>query len=149
MDGGPIKILLVEDDPEDIRLFKEALLDGDSAQYELTEASRLAEALAHLSENNIDLVLLDLSLPDEQGLDTLLSVRNHEFDIPIIVFTGMNDEDLSIIYKGDAGRSAGLSGKRACRRQSALSFDPIRHRTPPPAGRVGTDSAPQATGTGV
>jgi DNA-binding response OmpR family regulator len=96
MDGKPIKILLVEDDPEDAQLLKEVLTDLHSAQFELTEARQLAQCLKDLSDKDFDLVLLDLSLPDEQGLNTLITVRNHESAVPIIVFTGLNDEELSI-----------------------------------------------------
>ena len=66
-----IKVLLVEDNPGDARLLKETLADAESEQFQLTHVFTLSSGLERLAEAGFDVVLLDLSLPDSQGLDTL------------------------------------------------------------------------------
>jgi DNA-binding response OmpR family regulator len=96
MNISPIKILLVEDDPGDIILLREALSEVDTARFELTRAECLEEALGYVADRSFDVILLDLSLPDEQGLDTLLRLREKVMGVPVIVLTGLKDEQLSL-----------------------------------------------------
>src|SRR5262245_44565991 len=96
MNREPIKILLVEDDPGDILLVREALAEVETDRFELSQAGSLEEALRYVAENSYDVILLDLTLPDEQGLDTLLRMHEKALGIPIIVLTGMKDDQLSV-----------------------------------------------------
>jgi DNA-binding response OmpR family regulator len=96
MSDEPIKILLVEDDPGDSLLLREALSEADTLLFKLDQAKSLEEAISFLAKKNFDIILLDLSLPDEQGLDTLLRILERSPGIPIIVLTGINDEMLSL-----------------------------------------------------
>jgi len=89
-----LKILLVEDSPTDVLLAQDAL--DDRRQFDVTVADRLARALDLLAERPFDIVLLDLGLPDSQGLDTLLRLRQGNSPIPVIVMTAHDDEDLAI-----------------------------------------------------
>ena len=96
MKDEPIKILLVEDNPDDVRLLHETLTETDLVQFSLTHVERLNPAIERLRENDFDLLLLDLSLPDSQGLDTLIQAHLRIPDVPIIVLTGVHDEELAL-----------------------------------------------------
>jgi len=92
----PIKVLLIEDSPGDARLLREALAEANDAAFGLEFVDRLSIGLRRLSEGGIDLALLDLGLPDSQGLDTLDRVQTEAPDVPIIVLTGTQDEGLGV-----------------------------------------------------
>jgi signal transduction histidine kinase len=92
-------ILLVEDNPNDIALLKRAMPQPNFDGWQLSEAETLADATALYADSRhqtFDLVLLDLGLPDSQGLDTLQQFRQVASDIPIVVLTGLNDQVLAM-----------------------------------------------------
>ncbi|MBI5748600.1 MAG: response regulator [Nitrospinae bacterium] len=91
-----IKVLLVEDNPGDVRLIQEMLKEGDYFRFKLTCVERLDEAMKQLDEGVFDVILLDLGLPDSQKLDTLRNVNRKVPDMPIVVITGIADEMLGI-----------------------------------------------------
>jgi sigma-B regulation protein RsbU (phosphoserine phosphatase) len=91
-----IKILLVEDNPYDAELLREMLLGVPSVQFEWVHVPLLGEALKRLREEKFDAILLDLSLPDSQGQETLAKAYAQAHDIPIVVLTGHSDENLAI-----------------------------------------------------
>ena len=95
LDALPISILLVEDNPGDVRLLRETLLQ-EGAKYNLAIKPRLDEAIVAVHACLYDVVLLDLSLPDSQGIDTFNRLNDICPDIPIIVMTGNNDEELAV-----------------------------------------------------
>ncbi len=96
MNGGPIRILLIEDNPGDARLIRGSLVEAASDAFEVTWADRLTRGLEHLVPGDVDVVLLDLSLPDSQGLDTVAKVIEHAPWAPIIVLTGLDDKALAL-----------------------------------------------------
>ena len=87
-----LKVLLVEDSPADALLLQAALDADQLSVFELTLAERLAQAQNLLSSRSFDLVLLDLGLPDSQGLETFLTCQQHAPHLPIVVFSGNMDE---------------------------------------------------------
>lgn len=91
----PIQVLLVEDNPADVRLWQELLWDVTSAQFQLIPVERLDEAMEMLKQQSFDVILLDLSLPDSQGLETFVKMHLQAPAIPIIVLTGLDDESLA------------------------------------------------------
>src|SRR5438067_804897 len=93
--GEPRTVLLVEDEPGDARLIQEMLRDARGARFRLERAEGLTEALERLARGGVDLVLLDLSLPESQGLDTFVRVHAHAPGVPVVVLTGSNDEELA------------------------------------------------------
>ena len=97
-----LKILLIEDDPGDAHLIRKMLIESKSACFELEHFDRLSTGLEHLVQMEIDLILLDLNLPDSQGLDTFVKAHAKAQVIPVIVLTGLEDENLAIksISKG-------------------------------------------------
>jgi signal transduction histidine kinase len=98
----PINVLLVEDNPADARLVKEALRDatsaatGTSAAFRFEWVNCLSDGLRHLSAGDTDVALLDLSLPDARDLEALLRVRAHVPAVPVVVLTGIDDEELAL-----------------------------------------------------
>jgi hypothetical protein len=91
-----IRVLLVEDNPGDARLFQELVRDTGAGRLKLEHVNRLSTALDRLTNGNFDVVLLDLSLPDEQGLATLTRTHAHAPNVPIVVLTGLDDEALAV-----------------------------------------------------
>lgn len=96
MAGKNIKVLLVEDNPGDVFLLQEFLKEVTTVVVDLIRVVRLSEALNYLAKEIFDVILLDLSLPDGQGLETFVITHNHAKAIPIIVLTGIDDETLAI-----------------------------------------------------
>lgn len=94
--GKKFQVLLVEDNPGDVRLLREILGEVISTQFELVHVERLGEALEQLDQEHFDVVLLDLSLPDTQGFDTFVKVHKQAPGVPIMVLTGFDDETLAI-----------------------------------------------------
>jgi len=91
-----IKVLLVEDNHGDARLIKEMLAEARGNPFDAECADLLATGLEHLAQGGIDVVLLDLGLPDSRGLDTLVKVRAQALGVPIVVLTGLDDEALAV-----------------------------------------------------
>ena len=91
-----VRILLVEDNPGDARLIRETLRDAGSLRFELTHAARLAEGLEAVARQEVDVVLLDLSLPDAHGMETVERMLAAAPALPIIVLTGLTDETVAV-----------------------------------------------------
>ena len=92
-----IKLLLVEDNPADARLVQELLAEVDNPQrISLSNALTLQQALEILHDANFDVLLVDLGLPDSQGLDTLHQIQSAKPSLPIVVLSGHDDEDLAL-----------------------------------------------------
>jgi len=96
MDDKTIKVLYVEDDMEHAILIREFIEEIKTVHYELTHVQRLDEALVELDNDNYDVILLDLSLPDEQGVDTVARVCEKAPDIPVVVMSDTDDETMAI-----------------------------------------------------
>src|SRR5665213_1155788 len=113
LDG--IRVLLVEDNPVDARLFTELVRDTGAGQWKMVHVDRLSAALDRLSREPFDVMLLDLSLPDADGLDTLIRAHAQAPKIPIVVLTAHDylvklrrEGDLlvrSIRYASERGRT--------------------------------------------
>jgi signal transduction histidine kinase len=91
--SSPLNVLLVEDDDGDARLLALLLAETD-LRAELVRARSLAELAPLVEGNRFDVALVDLHLPDSQGLDTVLHVRANLADTPLIVLTGTSGEQL-------------------------------------------------------
>ena len=95
MDEKHLKILLVEDNPGDIYLIQE-LLGASGRQISVERASLLADAIIMAGSQDYDAVLLDLGLPDSFGLDTLRKFQNSKINAPVVILTGLDDEEIAI-----------------------------------------------------
>ncbi|HEY3328136.1 MAG TPA: EAL domain-containing protein [Novimethylophilus sp.] len=96
MNVEPINILLVEDNPGDIRLVTELLAEGGDRQFNLLAADRLESALLMLERHDITAILLDLLLPDGTGLETLYTIHAAALNVPIVVLSNLADERLAV-----------------------------------------------------
>lgn len=85
-----IKILLVEDNPSDADMVERALRDSERA-FVIDRAGWLSSALMALSNKTFDAILLDMSLPDSQGVDTVVQMMEAVPEMPVIVMTGHDD----------------------------------------------------------
>lgn len=90
-----VKILLVEDNPDDADLLRFALEEAGTDGFELTCVDRLHTALEHLQTPSFNVVLLDLSLPDSSGLDTFSKLHAQAAHLPIVILSGLDDEQLA------------------------------------------------------
>ncbi|HZF18423.1 MAG TPA: EAL domain-containing protein [Burkholderiales bacterium] len=90
------RVLLIEDNPGDVRLIREMLSEGEEGLFELDCVGRLSQGLEYLSTQAAGVVLLDLSLPDSYGFDTFLKVYAHSPKVPIIVLTGNDDQTVAL-----------------------------------------------------
>ncbi len=99
MANDPIHVLLVEDSPAHADLVKDVLAQARGGpaglRFRVTHVTWLASALERLDQGDVDAVLLDLTLPDSQGLDTFTRTRAHAADVPIVVLSALDDEALA------------------------------------------------------
>lgn len=101
MKNKRIKVLLIEDNPGDVRLIREMLAEATkedtlSLNVEMLSVGSLSKGLECLKKGGIDMILLDLGLPDSQGFDTFTKVYNQIQEVPIVVMTGIDDEKLGV-----------------------------------------------------
>jgi len=96
MDIQILKLLLVEDNPGDARLLQETLHEVETLKFDIYIVDNLSSAIETLDLEDFDLVLLDLTLPDSQGIETCMKLRGEQPEIPIIVLTGLDDEKLAL-----------------------------------------------------
>ena len=91
-----VRVLLVEDNPADARLVEILLSEaGSSADFEVAHSERFAEALQRLEEATFEVILLDLSLPDSSGLETVSRMRAAAPRTPMVVLSGQDDEEVA------------------------------------------------------
>jgi signal transduction histidine kinase len=125
-----IEMLLIEDSISDARLLQESILSSGVTDLSVSVAASLRESTDHLKNNHIDAILLDLSLPDSSGLETVQRVRGACPDMPIVVLTGVDDEKTGVeavrmgaqdyLVKGQAdGRLIARSVRYAIERKRA------------------------------
>jgi len=91
-----LHVLIIEDNPGDVRLISEYLQEDAATQYKLGSAGLLSAGLDYVKQSRPDIILLDLSLPDSQGFDTIVRLIDREPLIPIIVLTGFSDDAFAL-----------------------------------------------------
>ncbi len=96
-------MLLVEDNIGDVRLINEMLNQDEKREYEIINTKRLDEGIKMLIKEKFDVMLLDLGLPDSEGMDTFDIMKYNAPDIPIIVLTGLKQDVFEV---GAVGRGA-------------------------------------------
>jgi signal transduction histidine kinase len=94
-DQTALQVLLVEDNSGDARLLREMFSEEKTGSFQLTHVLHLSEALVLLAKGGVDIVLLDMGLPDGHGLDTVRRARAVAPGVPLIVLTGLDDEALA------------------------------------------------------
>ncbi|WP_414468764.1 response regulator [Methanobacterium sp. ACI-7] len=96
MQAKPIKILMIEDSKEDVFIIQEMLRDNSRFPFELIHVERLKVGFEKLFQENFDLLLLDLNLPDSWGFDTFIRTYDQAPELPIVILSGFDDEDTAI-----------------------------------------------------
>lgn len=93
-----LKVLLVEDNLTEANLIEKLLLENntESFNFSVFKAAVLSEALNLLGSQNFDAILLELSLPDSQGTDTIFRIKEHYLNIPIIILTSQITEEIAV-----------------------------------------------------
>lgn len=97
-----LRVLLVEDNPGDARLFREALRNSKTDEFELEWVPRFSKAQARLALGQVDVVVVDLLLPDSFGMDTMSRLRELAPNVPMVVLTGVDEDDMAtqVIQEG-------------------------------------------------
>ena len=90
------RVLLIEDNPADARLIVEILTDASAGKVELQHVDRISTALKRLAEQTFDVILLDLTLPDGDGLGTVVRICAANPRMPVIVLPGLEDDALAM-----------------------------------------------------
>lgn len=96
MEKQKFRILLIEDNPGDAVTIREMLKESDDMNYDISYTNRLDDGLKILIKDNFDLILLDLCLPDSEGMDTFNIMKYNAPDIPIIVLTGLKEDIFAV-----------------------------------------------------
>ncbi len=91
-----VRILLIEDNPGDARLIELMVAEAGAGLFVLESVQRLSEGVGRLARGGIGLILLDLSLPDSQGLQTFAQLHARAPRLPILVLSGLNDTTLAV-----------------------------------------------------
>jgi signal transduction histidine kinase/DNA-binding NarL/FixJ family response regulator len=92
----PLRVLIVEDNDDDALLARDALTSTDALPIETESAQMLSEGIDKLRDGDIDVVVLDLGLPDSDSLRTLQRVRDKAPNIPVVILTGQDDDDFAM-----------------------------------------------------
>jgi len=101
MNDKPIKLLLVEDNPGDVRLIKEQLAEANDF-FEIICVDLISKGIDYIIHHDFDAVLLDLGLPDSQGIRNIENMLTAQPSIPLVVLTGFDDENTAIeaVHRG-------------------------------------------------
>ncbi|MDQ6632602.1 MAG: PAS domain S-box protein, partial [Verrucomicrobiota bacterium] len=96
MEQKKIRVLLVEDNEDDVLFLRGMLEKATVAHFELENARTLAQTFSRLRQGTVDIVLMNLSLPDSAGLETFYKTQREAPEIPIIVLSGLDDETIAL-----------------------------------------------------
>jgi len=91
-----INVLLVEDHDIYANYIREALRAGTMADFDVDVADQLQEAIPQAKQNEYHVILLDLGLPDSQGVATATTLRSHVKETPVVILTGQDDASLAL-----------------------------------------------------
>ncbi len=95
MKENRLKVLLVENDPADVRLIKQMIAEVDEVSLDLEHVDRLSAGLERIAGGGVDVLLLDLGLPDSSGFDTFTRAYGQAREVPIVVLSGLDDTALA------------------------------------------------------
>jgi serine phosphatase RsbU (regulator of sigma subunit) len=93
---APLQVLLIEDNPLDARLIQIMVAEAGGGLFQVDRVDRVSTGVQRLGEGNVEMVLLDLSLPDSHGLSTFEKVHAAFPKIPIIVMSGLDDQSVAV-----------------------------------------------------
>ena len=135
-----IEVLLVEDNTADTRLVRETLAEAKGVLFRLQCADRLAAGMSRVAAGGIDVLLLDLGLPDRQGLATFKAVHTEYPSLPVVVLSGSADVDLAIEAVKAGAQDYLVKGTESCQLLTrALRYAIERKRAEEQIRRMATD----------
>jgi signal transduction histidine kinase len=108
--AAPLRVMLVEDNPGDVVLVRE-MLKASTGRFDLRHAGRLVDALTVLAEEEVDCLLLDLSLPDAEGMEGLAMVRERAPELPVVVLSGLSAEEAALEALGAGAQDYLIKGR--------------------------------------
>jgi len=132
--GRSLNILIIEDDEDDYFLAREALAGGDSMLYQfggkagVTWAPTLHEGLEAIRGRDFDVALLDLSLPDARGLEALAAVRTLSHILPVVVLTGLDDQEVAAQALSQGAQDYVIKGQSSVVLPRAVAYAIERQR---------------------
>ena len=91
----PVRVLLIEDDPNYVALVQQWFSHGTESAFVLHWTDSLQAGLIHLQRGGVDVILLDLGLPDSGGFETFSKIKRQAVGVPLIVMSGDNSEQLA------------------------------------------------------
>ena len=110
-EADPLRVLLVEDNAGDASLLRAMFSKEKAGSFELTHLLRMSEAVVHLAKGAVDVVLLDLGLPDGHGLDTVRRAHAAAPGVPVIVLTGLDDDALAAAAMAEGAQDYLIKGQ--------------------------------------
>jgi PAS domain S-box-containing protein len=111
MNNRLVRVLVVEDNPGDLRLLQDHIAHAGEGRYDVAAVERLAQAQSVMRERAFDLLLLDLSLPDSHGIDTFRSVRGDAGDAAVLILSGLEDDALAAQAVRDGAQDYLIKGQ--------------------------------------
>jgi pilus assembly protein CpaE len=123
-----VKVLLVEDNSGDAELVQEMLAEAEGAPFTILWSASLWAGLDRLAEEQVDVVLLDLFLPDCHGLETFTALRAHAPGVPVVVLTGLDSEAVAMAAVREGAQDYLVKGKLESESLvRALRYALVRH----------------------
>ncbi|HWH33723.1 MAG TPA: diguanylate cyclase [Acidimicrobiales bacterium] len=110
--GGPLRVLILEDNVADAGLLQASLRATQDLRVHLEWFDRLERGLDRLAEGGIDVSIVDLSLPDSTGLDTFRAVRDQAPEVPLLILTGAEDENLGVVAISEGAQDYLVKGEQ-------------------------------------
>ncbi len=139
---SPTRVLLIEDNRLDQRLIGDMLSEAQAHAFEITFAGTLTEGLEKLDDGSIDIILLDLNLPDSEGLTTLHTVVSRHPFAPIVICSATTDEETAALAVEEGAQDYLIKGRiDPDRLVRAIRYAALRKR-----GRGLPESGPRRAG---
>jgi DNA-binding NtrC family response regulator len=95
--SGPINVFLIEDDTGFSRLVQDMLTEIEGGPFTFERVENLEKGIERIKKGGIDVVLLDLLLPDSEGIFTFFKLREVAEDIPVVVLSALEDDETAIL----------------------------------------------------
>jgi DNA-binding response OmpR family regulator len=123
-----VKVLLIEDNSGDAELVQEMLAEAGGAPFTVLWSPSLWAGLDRLAEEQVDVVLLDLFLPECHGLETFTALRAHAPEVPVVVLTGLDSEAVAMAAVREGAQDYLVKGKLEGESLArALRYALVRH----------------------
>ena len=138
MDIKPVKVLLIEDDQTFVNMVQQMLSKAKTVEFEVDTTSDLSSSLKYLDKNKVNVILLDLGLPDSRELATFDKIYKKAPEIPIVILTALDEEEISIeaikrraqdyIFKSDVSPNMLVHSIRYAIERNRLEMELKKHK---------------------